>query len=292
MNVERSRQSIDLRDGRKLSFAEWGQADGKPLLMISGSNSGRLTKIQDELLQEFGIRLITLDRAGLGLSTYQPNRRLLDFPDDIAQLMDSLKIEKFSVLAASQGGPYGAVCAYKLAPRLYSTSLISAVCPMTPEIIKLQNPQIKPMLFLAKKAPFILQGFYAVLGLMMKRSSPSAMSSLLSNLPETDQAVIKNNPQMFAEMHADTLNSLEGGAKGAVQDMQVVLSDWGFRLEDIKSKVFLWQGENDPNVVPAMGRYYAERLPNCEATFVPNAGHLLFISHMRPILEQLLKAMN
>jgi pimeloyl-ACP methyl ester carboxylesterase len=163
---------------------------------------------------------------------------------------------------------------------------------MTPEIIKLQNPQIKPMLFLAKNAPFVLQGFYAVLGLMMKRSSPSAMKSLLSNLPETDQAVMNANPQMLAEMFADTLNSLEGGAKGAVQDMQVVLSEWGFRLEDVKSKVFLWQGENDPNVVPAMGRYYAERLPNCEATFVPNAGHLLFLSHLRPILEQLLKAMN
>lgn len=289
MIKDRSRQSISLRDGRKLSFAEWGEDNGKPLLLISGSNSGRLTRLPEEILQEFGIRLITVDRPGMGLSSYLPNRRLLDFPDDIAQLMDALKIEEFWLMAASQGGPYGAVCAYKLSERLHATALVSAVSPMPPEIIKLQNPQIKPMLSLAKNAPFVLQAFYTVLGFFIKRSKPSIVKSMLSGLPASDKAIMEQNPEMMEIMHADVVSSLEGGAKGAVQDMQVVLGDWGFRIEDIKSKVFLWQGEADPNVVPAMGRYYAERLPNCEATFVPNAGHLLMFSHLRPILQQLLK---
>lgn len=290
MSIDRSRQSIPLKDGRKLSFAEWGVENGKPLLLISGSNTGRLTHFPANVLQEFGIRLITLDRPGMGLSSFQPNRRLLDFPDDVAQLMDALKIGKFAVLAGSQGGPYGAACAYKLASRITATSLVSAVSPMPPEIIQLQNPQIKPMLNLAKNAPFILQAFYTVLGFFIKRSKPDMVGRMLSNLPPSDQKVIAEHSEVIQIMHADIISSMEGGAKGAVQDMQVVIGDWGFQLEEIQGKVFLWQGEADPNVVPAMGRYYAERLPNCEATFVPNAGHLLLFSHLRPILEQLMSA--
>lgn len=289
MITDRSHQSLHLKDGRNLSYAEWGLSSGKPILLVSGSNTGRLTRFPDAILQEFGIHLITLDRAGMGLSSFQPQRRLLDFPNDIAQLMDALNIEKFWLLAASQGGPYGAVCAYQLASRLHATALVSAVSPMPPEIMALQNPQIKPMLALAKNGPLVLQAFYAVLGYFIKRSKPTMLKGMLASLPPSDQAILEQNPEIMAMMHADIINSMAGGAKGAVQDMQVVLSDWGFKLEDIQSKIFLWQGESDPNVVPAMGHYYAERLPNCEATFVPNVGHLLLFSHLREILTQLLK---
>ncbi len=77
------------------------------------------------------------------------------------------------------------------------------------------------------------------------------------------------------------------GGSGAADDMRAVVMEWGFKLEAIKTKVFVWQGEADPNVTPAMGRYLEARIPNCTATFVPGAGHLLLYTHWREIVQQL-----
>jgi pimeloyl-ACP methyl ester carboxylesterase len=168
------------------------------------------------------------------------------------------------------------------------TTLTTEGALLPPDILQLQNPQIKPMLALAKNAPFVLQAFYGVLGFFVKRSQPDLVKKMLASLPASDQTILANNPDLIAMMHSDVINSMQGGAKGAVQDMQVVIGEWGFALEQIKGKVYVRQGEADPNVVPAMAHYYAQRLPNCETTFVPNAGHLLLFSHLREILQQLL----
>lgn len=49
----------------------------------------------------------------------------------------------------------------------------------------------------------------------------------------------------------------------------------------------LWQGEEDPSVPPAMGRYLARTIPNCEATFLPDAGHLWIVDHVGEVLDAL-----
>jgi pimeloyl-ACP methyl ester carboxylesterase len=58
-------------------------------------------------------------------------------------------------------------------------------------------------------------------------------------------------------------------------------------LEKIKVKVYLWQGENDTSVPNTQARYLAKTLPNCHATFIPNAGHLWHIDHMVEVLDTL-----
>ena len=61
-----------------------------------------------------GVRLISPDRPGMGLSTYQPGRRLVDWPADVAHLTEALGIERFAVMGWSAGGPYAAVCAARI----------------------------------------------------------------------------------------------------------------------------------------------------------------------------------
>ncbi len=52
------------------------------------------------------IRLIGIDRPGMGRSQFQKRRCLLDWPDDVMELADYLGIERFAVLGVSGGGPY------------------------------------------------------------------------------------------------------------------------------------------------------------------------------------------
>ena len=110
-------QQITLPDGRRLGYDERGPSDGKPLFYFHGSPSSRVESnlyVNDELLQSLNIRLIVVDRPGIGLSDFQKDRLLLDWPQDVLALAEHLKIERFPVLAYSLGGPYGAACAYTM----------------------------------------------------------------------------------------------------------------------------------------------------------------------------------
>jgi pimeloyl-ACP methyl ester carboxylesterase len=60
-------------------------------------------------------------------------------------------------------------------------------------------------------------------------------------------------------------------------DVVLYSRPWGFRLSDIQINVYLWHGEMDTIVPPAMGHYLANTIPNCRATFYADEGHFSII---------------
>src|SRR3989344_8459465 len=109
MNSASENCTFKLRDGRILGYAEYGDPEGKPVFFFHGWPGARFSgKETDEAGKKSGVRIISTDRPGIGLSTYKKDRKLLDWPDDVAQLADYLKIKKFSLMGVSGGGPYAA----------------------------------------------------------------------------------------------------------------------------------------------------------------------------------------
>ena len=82
---------IDLADGRRLAYAEYGDADGKPIFLFHGLPGSRLSwgLLPGEPIPA-GLRVIAPDRPGYGRSDSKPGRSLLDWSDDVAQLADAL----------------------------------------------------------------------------------------------------------------------------------------------------------------------------------------------------------
>lgn len=76
------------------------------------------------------MRVISTDRPGIGLSDYKENRKLLDWPDDVVQLADYLKIKRFSLMGVSGGGPYAAACAYKIPERIIKAGIVVGLAPV------------------------------------------------------------------------------------------------------------------------------------------------------------------
>jgi len=73
--MTRTDQTLRLRDGRRLGYAEFGLPDGKPIFFFHGWGDSRLTRHPDDsLLDAAGIHLMTVDRPGFGLSDFQPHR--------------------------------------------------------------------------------------------------------------------------------------------------------------------------------------------------------------------------
>ncbi|CRK32211.1 hypothetical protein BN1723_003868 [Verticillium longisporum] len=77
-----------------------------------------------------GVRIIATDRPGMGLSTPQPDRTLLDHPKDLELLADHLKLSEYGVLGVSGGGPYALACAVSHAPeRLKCVTVVCGIGP-------------------------------------------------------------------------------------------------------------------------------------------------------------------
>src|SRR3954453_17517412 len=110
---------IRLDDGRTLAYAEWGDPDGGPGLGCHGSPSSRLERhVEDpETYRRWGVRLVVPDRPGFGRSDPSPGRRVLDWPGDVAQLLEQLGIARLAVLSLSGGAAYALACAHVLGDR-------------------------------------------------------------------------------------------------------------------------------------------------------------------------------
>ena len=283
----RSNQTVTLRDGRKLGFADYGPQSGTPVMLFGGASGRFLKPCSDALLEKAGVRLILVERPGYGLSDFQPERTLLDWPDDVAQLADHMELERFAIVAGSQGGPYGAVCGYRLPDRLTSLTLVSALASFdVPGLTEGMAPALAMLPRLARYTPFLLRPMQGATVAFIRRNPEAAVKRIFANLPPGDQAVLQQ-PELMEAMVRDFPEAYRQGGRGGAHDIYVVCHPWGFRAEDIRATTFVWQGEADPNVPPVMGHYFANAIPGSAATFVPGAGHMLFYTHFEPILQQI-----
>ncbi len=155
MAPETTDRTLRLRDGRFLGYAEVGDPDGRPVLYFHGFPGSRLeARLTHAAAAGGGVRVIALDRPGMGLSTHKPGRGFLDWPDDVAEAADLLGIERFAVAGLSGGGPYTAVCALKLSQRLTGAAIISGVGPFdAPEATVGMSRQNRLIFALGRRAP-------------------------------------------------------------------------------------------------------------------------------------------
>lgn len=152
---------LELHDGRRLAFAEYGKSDGLPLLLFHGTPGCRLLPRLDTAswIIENGIRVIVPDRPGYGSSDPAPKRTIIDWATDVEELANHLGLGRYHVAGGSGGGPYALACAIHSPERVMSATLICSGCP--PEVMpssKEMNRGNRVVFFLARYAPLILRG--------------------------------------------------------------------------------------------------------------------------------------
>lgn len=110
--------------GLNVSLSDVGDPHGLPLLVYLGLGGVRyLTALFDELAKSLGIRLICIDRWGLGKTNDVPaeKRGMLEWADVVSESMDLLGIGRFAVMAHSAGVPYALAMARKFPERILGT---------------------------------------------------------------------------------------------------------------------------------------------------------------------------
>ena len=285
-------QQFQLPDGRRLGYDERGSPNGKPLFYFHGSPSSRVESalfVSEEALQALNVRLIAVDRPGLGLSDFQPDRRFLDWPQDVLVLADHLGIERFAILAYSLGGPYGLASAYAIPERLTKVGIVSGAAMFTkPELVKNINAGTRRFLNLPRENPMASRLFLGMLGVMARIAPNQFIAQANSLLPAPDREIVLLSPERQKGFIRLVREAMRQGTRGAFHESLLTISESGFHLQDIRMPVYLWHGEVDQNIPVKMARYAATSIPNCDAKFYPGEGHLsLFKKNAEEIIRKL-----
>lgn len=273
--------TIPLRDGRLLGYAQYGDLSGKPVFHFHGSGGSRLEHPLDKsIFTELGIRFISTDRPGHGLSDMQPDRKLLDWPDDIVQLADHLGIDKFYVLGWSAGGPYALACAYKIKGRVLAGAIVSGFAPPDrPD--PAEGYSLFPKVFM-----FAARHFHPLIKLFRKMgySQISSGKDIKIDCFNPHDKKIMEKPEDYQLYIADIHEGYRQGWQGIALDDIIINNPWGFSLQDIQVHIDIWQGENDQNVPLNQGKYQHEKIPDNRFTVVQNQAHLYLLAHWREVL--------
>lgn len=288
MDDQRIGSSLVLADGRRLGFAEYGDPSGRPVFHFHGSGGSRLDRpAREGVLCDAGIRFISVERPGHGLSDWQPHRRLVDWPQDVRQLADALGLAGFYVEGWSAGGPHALACALQLPDRVQAVALIASAAPMNRPgaFAGLPLPNLA-LAAAARWAPPLAGLFRRLTRHMLLRSPAQASRRLMASIPGSDRAALydADNLAIFVE---SVLEGFRPGWQGVAQDDVIVRRDWGFELGAIRVPIDIWQGESDVNVLPADARYLGRVLPRARSFFLPGEGHFFVLKRWGQVLSTL-----
>ena len=125
-------RTIRLGDGRQMAYAEWGDLAGRPLVFLHGTPASRLLCLDEEATEAAGVRLLTVDRPGYGLSDPQPGRTVLGWVDDFVELAGRLDLMPCPVVGWSGGGPYALALGFRLPDRITRVGFAAASGPPDP----------------------------------------------------------------------------------------------------------------------------------------------------------------
>jgi pimeloyl-ACP methyl ester carboxylesterase len=278
---------ITLQTRRIIGFAEFGSPEGFPIFYFHGFPSSRLDwqlVNREHLLKELNIRIIAPDRPGYGLSQFQLERKIVDWPDDVIAIADHLNFDRFAAIGISGGGPYAAACAHSIHDRLTNIGIVSGMGPSSAPGMQDGSSWTIPGTF----SP--LRGIILRLTAMGIEKDPDKfISRSRETFSEPDQKLL-DQPEIAGYFLDGMREAFHQGTKGANHEAALFTRPWGFNLKDIANNVHLWHGEQDLNVPISVGRYMAEHIPGCNSKFFNAEGHLsLAHTHLHEILSSLIE---
>ena len=284
---------LRLRNGGDLAFCEYGNAAATPVFFFHGWPSSRtMAELADNAAREQNVRIISPDRPGIRDSSFQENRKLIDWPEIVQQLADHLRLERFHVLAISGGAPYAYATAWKIPERVRAVAVASGA----PPIFDLEDHSgmlalYRRMIWLYRNSPRTLRAFFYVTGALAGIRPPPRLRPLMwkiLRLRPCDASSLEDTVAFEACFESQRRAWL-ASVKGLIQDAEIFGKPWEFRLEDLDVPVRLWHGTEDRAFSIEVAQYVAGRIPNCELRLIEGEGHYsLPIRHMREILSDLI----
>jgi pimeloyl-ACP methyl ester carboxylesterase len=272
---------IATRDGRKLAYAEVGDPNGPLVIHNHGGPSSRLeARLLADAAAANRLRLICVDRPGMGQSSPQKARTYSGWADDLTTIADALGYREFGVTGWSEGGPWALAAAAYIDPaRLHHVSSIAPGSYGAFGDNSAAEYLSKIDAFGGSLALRFTPGFrlmYAALGLTAKRFGDSFVKQVRKPLNDYDQKILED-PEVATAFGDACAECFAHGSDGLVRDAELLYRRWAFDVAAIERPVHMWQGLDDKLVPDPINKAVADAMPGSVWHPVEGAGHFVAI---------------
>jgi len=266
--------SVSRPSGRSLTGLVHGPVDGTPILFIAGAGTGKSMVFGEDLLKICGIRLITMDRPGMGGSDPDLTRTPASTADDyraFAAAVLGVTNPNLPIVANSQGAVFGlAAAAQGWAQNLVLASPADEVA----------NPSVRALLpETARALPDLAQSKPDAARDLLRSFTPHAMHAMVLNGSDAQDRAVYAAPTFDTLYQTALAEGFAREGSGYIADTIMAITRWPLDLDAITTPVAVLFGADDQVHSPDHGALLTTRLPNARRTVISNAGGALLWTH-------------
>lgn len=268
---------VELADGRQIGTAEWGPEDGIPIFWFHGMPGARRQVPPQTRARAAtdGLRVIGLERPGVGASSPHLYPSLSRFADDIEEVADTMGVGRYGAIGLSGGGPYVLSCAHEHPDRMIAGASLGGVAPVQGAQAASGGP-LAFARFLNPAVRAIQHPLGTVISTAVRALHPisdAAINIYAAVGPGADARVLRV-PHMRAMFLDDLVRGSTTQLRSIVYDFILFTSEWDVELANITVPVRFYQGDDDSYVPLSHGAHLASMLPNGSLDYRPGTGHL------------------
>lgn len=278
---------VELPGGRQIAVDDRGDPDGAPVLYCHGSPDSRLARHPDDgLARAAGVRLLAVDRPGIGASDADPRATPRSVAADLVGVLDRLGIDRAGILSWSTGSIFALALAGAHPERCRRIVLAAPLVPAD-----------------AYDDPSVLDGaddarrLFADAHRTMDPGEVGAELAIWLVPPEVDVATARQMvagsiaaladvPGAERQLVAAVRASVARGMTGVERDIAAQATRLGPLLDQVAAPASVHVGSDDTVTPPAMAAWLGRRL-GVEPTVHDGIGHELAIRRWRQLLAEL-----
>ncbi|MDI6911952.1 alpha/beta hydrolase [Nocardioides sp.] len=283
--------TVAVRDGRRLSFAEYGPRRGPAIIWMHGTPGARrqIPLEARAYADRRGVRIIGIDRPGIGSSTPHLYPDVLDWTHDLELFLETLAIDTVRLIGLSGGAPYALAAGAALPDRVHGVGILGGVAPTRgPDAV-----DDGPIQLAVRLAPLVTVA-RVPLGVaitqvirVIKPLAGPALDLYAALQPPGDKNLLAR-PEFKAMFLDDLLNGSRFQTTAPLADLILFTRYWGFDAADVRVPVRWWHGDADHIVPFRHGQHLVDRLPDATMSVIDGESHLGGLGIAEDVIDTLL----
>jgi pimeloyl-ACP methyl ester carboxylesterase len=288
-------QLLKLNDGRVLEWFDNGIDSDRALVFHNGTTCGlEVWNVWFSEAAKRGVRAIGLNRPGVGNSTRNFGRRMLDDVSDVRELLAGAGIREFVSVGWSGGGGRAlGTTQIEGCVAVHAIAGIPSQDPNDPRWMEIVPPERHAMAE-ASRADWNESLKLRSVNFEAERTitTEALIADFEVHLPRFKE--FEADYKVFSSDFAQSIRTaLVNGPEADVDDYAANIHLWGFDIEAIANPVTLWHGDLDDDVHYIFGEYNNSRIPGSKLVRLEGLGHVdIMVEAREPILTAAIGSLN
>ncbi|WP_454183488.1 alpha/beta fold hydrolase [Parvibaculum sp. MBR-TMA-1.3b-4.2] len=276
---------------RALAYRDLGARDGFPVFVFQSLIvSGLMRPEEIEAARRAGVRLISVDRPGAGLSTPDPDFDYASCARDCRALADHLGLRRAAMFAWASGAPFALAAGAELGERVTGVMLVAPRLVFQPDMER-THPAAEFFGGL-RRHPWLIDAVFSIIRSKRSRRFLGPMIKRFFEGSAADAAVIERDPSLVPFFVDGVIEGLDVTREGPVREAQMFAEKKSLDLAGLTAPVTVWFGEDDRMNKPDDVSRMLKNIPVADFRLFPGEGHLIAITRFGEMLEMLKRTAN